>query len=338
MKLVSINQLKGGEISEYDVKVDDAKILSSGSIIKSDYIELLKELNLDYIYIKDIYELYEEKSCALDYKKEKEITEEVEENLEKYLHNNNSIISRIKSIALEIFEIIMSNKEELINKRFDFDEKNSDIYKHIVRVCEMSILIAIKLKLPEDEIKEIAIGSLLHDIGFRYINVKYENMNINELTPNEIFEYKKHTIYGYSSLENEKQISDYSKMIVLSHHERLDGSGYPLKQKNINIGSRIVAICDIFDSMISGIGCLHESIESSIEYIEKNKGILFDEKIVEVFMEIISKYPVGTILDTDNNEKCVVIKQTNYIDNPLVRIIDNDGNIIGDNKFFKYSK
>ena len=89
MKLVSINQLKGGEISEYDVKVDDAKILSSGSIIKSDYIELLKELNLDYIYIKDIYELYEEESCALDYKKEKEITEEVEENLEKYLHNNN---------------------------------------------------------------------------------------------------------------------------------------------------------------------------------------------------------------------------------------------------------
>ena len=81
-----------------------------------------------------------------------------------------------------------------------------------------------------------------------------------------------------------------------------------------------------------------EDIYKYLEYIEKNKGILFDEKIVEVFMEIISKYPVGTILDTDNNEKCVVIKQTNYIDNPLVRIIDNDGNIIGDNKFFKYLK
>ena len=70
----------------------------------------------------------------------------------------------------------------------------------------------------------------------------------------DMTEYMKHPVYGYSALKNETWISDISKKIILYHHERLDGMGYPLKFRQLPIEVCIVNICDAFDEMICGIG------------------------------------------------------------------------------------
>ncbi len=90
------------------------------------------------------------------------------------------------------------------------------------------------MKLTAEQIYRLALGALPHDLGLRHITVPYINCDINELSEAEAFEYRKHPILAYSVLEEENGWI-LCKKIVLVHHERRDGSGFPLKQKKRGI-------------------------------------------------------------------------------------------------------
>ena len=141
-------------------------------------------------------------------------------------------------------------------------------------------------------------------------------------------EYKKHPIYGYSSLKDEKWISDLSKAIILYHHERSDGSGYPLRTKDIPYECRIVNVCDAFDEMICGIGCERVKVYEAVEYFKAYKDILFDKKIVDTFLGFTAVYPAGSHVMTNEGELAVVLSQNkDFQDRPVIRILkDKDGN------------
>ena len=165
------------------------------------------------------------------------------------------------------------------------------------------------------------LSCLLHDLGLRYLQVPYENKNIEELTELESVEYKKHPVYGYSALRDENWISEVSKNMILYHHERLDGSGYPLKTTDIPQECRIIQICDAFDEMICGIGCERTKVYEAIRYLRNNKGIKFDGKIVDIFLEFTAVYPAGTVVKTSEGEAGIVLYQNKqYPDRPVIRI------------------
>lgn len=104
---------------------------------------------------------------------------------------------------------------------------STDMYTHCINVCTLSTIMALRLKMSNKQIHNIAMGAILHDIGLRYINVPYVNVSENKMTNKDAVEYKKHTIFGYSSLQDEEWLPDVAKEIILFHHERIDGSGYP---------------------------------------------------------------------------------------------------------------
>ena len=140
----------------------------------------------------------------------------------------------------------------------------------------------------------------------------------------------KHPVYGYSSLKDEGWISELSKSIILYHHERLDGSGFPLHTKDIPFECRIVNVCDAFDEMICGITCKRVKIYQAIEYLKNFRGKLFDEKIVDAFLKFTAVYPAGTKVLTNEGETAVVLAQNkDFQDRPVIRIIkDKNGNVV----------
>ena len=123
---------------------------------------------------------------------------------------------------------------------------------------------------------DIGVGCLLHDLGLRYLTIEYADQDISSLSKIELAEYMKHPIYGYTALKDEKWISDISKDIILYHHEKLDGSGYPLKAKEIPYEAQIVSICDTFDEMICGIGCKRYKVYEAVEYLKTFKEEKFN--------------------------------------------------------------
>ena len=128
-------------------------------------------------------------------------------------------------------------------------------------------------------------------------------------------------------MKNEEWLSDLSKAIILYHHERMDGSGFPLKTKEIPFECRIVNVCDTFDEMICGIGYERVKVYEAIEYLKQLKEIMFDKRVVDTFLEFTAVYPAGSHVLTNEGELAVVLRQNrNFQDRPVIRIIrDKNG-------------
>jgi len=161
---------------------------------------------------------------------------------------------------------------------------------HQLNVSKLSELIAKEIGFKENEIKELIWAGLLHDIG--KITVPSEILVLpRKLTSIEFSIVKTHPIVAYNIL---KVIPTFEKLakIVLQHHERLDGSGYPqgINGEKILKEARIISVCDVFEAMVS-----HRPyrpalpVEKAIEEIYKGRGLKFDTEVVDICIDLFKK-------------------------------------------------
>lgn len=328
MKLCKLEELKGNETVARAVYTKDFTILlNEGTKLKPEYIEKLRDMEIEELYVEEEKRYDTEEILILKDDIERKYKRKIRSILEKHTYNQNNDLVEICNTADRIIGNILEEKE-VIEKIYDIRERSADIYEHSLSVCSLATIVALKLGLEQEKIHDIGVGSLLHDLGLRYLTIPYENRSLEEFDAVELAEYKKHPVYGYTALKNDDWISDTSKNIILYHHERLDGSGYPLKAKELPVEARITGCCDAFDEMICGIGFHQTKVYEAIEYLKNFKNTLFDGKIVDVFLEFTAVYPVGTIVVTDKGEEAVVIRQNpHFPDRPVIRIVkDKNGN------------
>lgn len=319
MKVCKISELRGGEILAKTVMTPEYKmLLLDGTILKREYIDKLKEFGIVQVYIKEDIDTREN---ILKAELEEEVKEKVRSILEKHIYNKNGDLIELCKTADYIINSLLE-EDEVAEKIYDIKERENDIYEHSITVCSLSILTALKMKLPYERIHDIGIACLLHDLGIRYITVDYVNKDIKNMTEVKASEYKKHPIYGYSVLKNETWISELSKSIILFHHECMNGSGYPLKAVDIPLEARIVAVCEKFDELICGIGHEKVKVHEAIEHLKKFSNILYDKAVVDIFLEFTAVYPVGTYVKTNEGEIGVILRQNKkYTDKPVIKII-----------------
>ncbi|MDD3416349.1 MAG: diguanylate cyclase [Lachnospiraceae bacterium] len=169
-------------------------------------------------------------------------------------------------------------------------EKNSREERHSQRVSVLCEMMGNALHLPEDQVKELKVAGLLHDIGKVAIEESILNKE-GKLTKEEWEKMKQHSEIGYRILSTVNSMSEMAEY-VLAHHERLDGSGYPKKLKGdeIPLQSRIIAIADSFDAMVSERS-YKDSLtkEEAIEELKRNVNIQFSKELVDVFVEVIQQ-------------------------------------------------
>lgn len=243
--------------------------------------------------------------------------------LEKHIYRHNSDLKIIGEQAEKIIESVIEEPEVITNIT-EMRNISTDMYTHCINVCALSTIMALRLKMSEKQVRNISIGAILHDIGLRYIKVPYMNTNETYMNVKDALEYKKHTIFGYSSLQDEGWIPDIAKEIILLHHERIDGKGYPFQHKGDKIKTevKLVSLCDDFESLISGIGSPKLKIYEAIEYIKANQGIKYDATITDKLLESVAVYPVGINVITSEGEMGVVVRQNHkFTDRPVIRML-----------------
>ena len=334
MKKCRVDDLTGTEILAKDVFTPEYQILLSvGMQLKQEYIEKLRELDIKEVYIeedeeysKSIVILKEEVKASLKFK--------VKSILEKHTYSHNYELEELSRTADHIIMNIIE-EDKVMEQIYDIKGRSSDIYEHSINICGLATIIALKMSIPPRMVHDIGVSCLLHDLGLRYLTIDYDDRSVDELTDLEYAEYKKHPIYGYTALRGENWISNESKNMILYHHERMDGSGYPLKATDIPVECRIVQICDVFDEMICGIGCKRVKVYEAIEYLRDFKDIKFDGKIVDTFLDFTAVYPAGTTVLTNEGETGIVLYQNKeFPDRPVLRIIKDrngeDVNVIKD--------
>lgn len=327
MRICKVNKLTGKEILAKDVITQDYKILlSAGTQLKVEYAEKLKQLDIKEVYVKDDVP-DAETVVILKEEVEQSFKTRVRRILEKHTYQHNEELVELSQTADHIITNILQ-ENEVVEKIYDIKERNSDVYEHSISICSISTLVALKMGLSHEMVHDIGVSCLLHDLGLRYLTIQYENQNLDELSEAELREYKKHPVYGYSVLSNENWISNASKNMILYHHERLDGTGYPLKATEIPLECRIVQVCDAFDEMICGIGCKRSKVYEAVEYLKTYKGTQFDSDIVDVFLTFTAVFPADSMVITNEGEMGIVLYQNKDFPNrPVIRIIqDSKGN------------
>lgn len=329
MRRVKVEALAGGEILAKNIFSKSGTVLmSEGTEIKSEYIQHLENIGIEDIYVEDDFSIGVEVDEATEKKIKKDCQQQVKNIIDRFSHCGNNELEKIQEIAAAIISNILE-KKELVFILEGMRENSEVLYSHPLNVCAMSVFIALKMKLPEKKILNIAEGCLLHDIGFQRVYVDEEHMKTGEYTELEQQEIKKHVAYGYDILQNETWLSKEAKEIVLHHHERWDGSGYPmhLKGKRIRRECRIVAACDVFDCMVYGFRMEKVKIYKALRYLKEQAGILFDEEVVTCMMENIAAYPNGSIVILDNGDNGIVLHQNESSPSrPVVRLLtDKEG-------------
>lgn len=325
MRIRQLRTLKGGEVLAESVLTGEKEILiSKGTVLKPEYLDLLSFLGYDTVCIEDPYEKYEQPHSFLEKKVISNYVNRVQKILENHIYNGKGDLRNIESLARDIVNDITSVENKFA---IDFEERSGNLYDHTIMVTFLAISVAKKLKLQEEEIQTVALGSLLHDLGLRYITVPYMNYDPEKNTSTEAFEFKKHSILAYSALENEGWLNTVAKKMILSHHERRDGSGFPLHQKTREIECSILQACDVFDCMVSGMECKRTNVQSALEYMIEAADILYEKKVVKAIEKIVARYPVGTKVKLNTGSNAVVISQTEDTTHPIVAVLNEDGTL-----------
>ncbi len=196
----------------------------------------------------------------------------------------------------------ITNYEETIQALVDMIEKR-DTYTagHTRRVAQYSEMIARKMNLPESEIAALVKAATLHDIGKIIIPdaVLLKPAQLSELEYELI---KQHVVVGYETLSGIKMYQDLAEL-MRHHHERLDGSGYPqgIKDGEIPLSSRIMAVADSFDAMTSNrIYKPRKTVTEALEELKDLAGKHYDEDVVDAAIEVFKNLNID---DQDHQEQ-----------------------------------
>jgi len=215
-----------------------------------------------------------------------------------------------KSVVEDLTDGILQNPDAhmLLTKLHSRDEYTAI---HSLNVCTLSIAFGRHLGLPESFLKELGLGAMLHDLGKSRVPPEILNKP-GKLTEEEFEVIKSHPIFGMEMLlEHSNPIPPRAIDIAYTHHERMDGSGYPqgLEGKEIPLYGRIVSIVDYYDAVTSD-RCYHDgaSPDVALRQLFDNEG-WHDQELVESFIRCLSIFPVGSIVECDNGEVAIVLSQ-----------------------------
>jgi putative nucleotidyltransferase with HDIG domain len=161
----------------------------------------------------------------------------IEEILRKFMEDNKTTISNEKLVSM------VSVVHQVIDFRSNFTAT------HSIGVAECAKLLALKLNFSRSDSQLMYLAGLLHDIGKLAVPVEILEKN-GPLNTKEYNIMKKHTFYSYQIIERIPQMEKINQWASF-HHERIDGNGYPfnLKEKDLNLGSRIMAVSDVFTAL-----------------------------------------------------------------------------------------
>lgn len=230
---------------------------------------------------------------------------------------------KVGHVVDDMIDSVFRNQDALISLG-RLKDRHEYTYMHSVSVCILMLAFGKHLGFDHQTLREIGSGAMLHDIGKMIVSQSLLNKE-EILTEDELKMMKKHVEYSRTLLEQTKGISENAIVMAAQHHERVDGTGYPLglKGNDISLYSKAIAIVDVYDAMTSK-RCYQdrflptEVLRKLFEWSSHH----YDRDLVQQFVRCVGIYPVGTLVRLESGRLGVVIKhgETNLLQ-PVVRIV-----------------
>lgn len=337
---VDINELKPGMIIDQSIVTTEGQlVVVRETALTPELITTLREMKFTSVYIRegseDAAPMPESappaeilKTIRSKRKNDPEtfaLKDSVKESVSTSIAHifNNADSPNIVNEANAISNIIMNSIESNDAVAFNIDElKVCDEYTftHCVEVATISMIIAKQMALPQEEITQIGLTGLLHDIGKSKIPLEVLNKP-GALSDEEFSIMKQHPVIGFHLLKGNEGLSKEVLYGVLQHHEKINGAGYPMGVSGDKVTpyARILAVADIFDALVSV-----RPYKSAFTKRDATEMIIamtaeLDIQVIRAFLNSVILYPVDTEVSLSTKEKAKVVK--NNIGFPLRPVV-----------------
>lgn len=251
--------------------------------------------------------------------------DEIFECSEEIKELSQASIQKVDNIANDIITDIASDPSFLSKQMIALQNYDDYTYKHCLRVAMLSASVGVEMGLSVDEIRDLVVAGLLHDIGKS--NIDHDIIiKPGKLTDEEFSEIKRHPLIGYNILKNSGKYNANVLSGVLFHQEKFDGSGYPtgISGKKIPLIARIITVCDVFDALTSNRPYrMPWSVPETEEYILGACDVHFDLEVTQAFLRAFNPYPIGTMVQLSDGRHGVIVSHSANVLRPKVRIMDD---------------
>jgi HD-GYP domain-containing protein (c-di-GMP phosphodiesterase class II) len=216
-----------------------------------------------------------------------------------------------------LLDEVMRNKDVLVQLS-DIRTKDNEMYVHATNVCMMSVLVGISMGLNQSQLKELAIGALLHDIG-----------KVELICDDESDDMKKHhTWRGFEILKNKREYSLLIAHVAFQHHEEPNGEGTPRKLSGdqIHLYAKITAVANMYDNLLFDLSKGRRMLpHEACEYMMALAETKLDREVLIHFLKTVSIYPTGASVRLSTKETGVVVGQHRGLPGrPIVRVVKQD--------------
>ncbi len=331
-KWIRTRQLKPGMKIDHTV-LDrlGRNLVTRGAVLDEYIIDSLIKLGVMSVYIQDG-----------DYDPEEEqipISPAAQKNIDKFRTDDRSKVALSASVRKRVAEgiqFLYSNTESkefaeatngIADALLEAIESNNAIaidmnalkaadeytFKHSVDVATIAMIVGKKQGFSKEDLREIGMAGLLHDIGKTKIPAEILNKP-DRLDEEEFALIRQHPVLGYQLIKDRKDFSDTISVSVLQHHEKIDGSGYPfgIKGDTISPYAKILSVSDIYDALVTDRPYKKAfSQRDAVEMIMSMTSEL-DITAMKSFLESMILYPVDTIVELSNGERAKVVKNSPY--------------------------
>lgn len=240
----------------------------------------------------------------------RQLSQGVEEIFQHARHGGAVDVVRVKRSVEPMIDSISRNPDACIWLA-RLKQQDQYTYQHSLGASIWAVALGRQLGLPRSDLRSLAIGGLLFDVG--KLRIAPDLLHTDRpLSPDELNEMREHVRYGMDLIRETGLMNTDVLDMVAHHHERHNGSGYPqgLRGDAIPVFARIAGIVDCYDAITS-----HRSYASAtspsaaIKMLHEAKDVDFQAELVEEFIQAVGIYPAGTLVELSSGEVAVVVAE-----------------------------
>lgn len=323
---MSIDELRPGMRVARPVYSEDGQVLLQGGVeLKKSFIQRLRQMGFYSIYVDDGEGEGPAVDPVISDELRSKVTAQVKNVFEKAARGEGLDLAGVLSSIDSLVDEVLANRH-VVYALSEIRSVDSYTFAHSVNVCVLSCLLGLHFGYSRDDLRELALGAILHDIGKVKLSPELLKKT-GRLDLHEMEEMKRHPRLGFEMLRECEGISLRTAHVAYQHHERMDGRGYPrgLKGDAIHPFARIAMVVDTFDAMTSERAYRRAVPHHlSLALIGRMAGRQFPLDVVRALQQRVAKYPVGSRVRLSTGEVGVVIDVDRLRpDRPRVRLLED---------------
>ena len=314
MRLVDIESVEPGQVLGKTIySANGTVMLAQGVQLTVYMISQLKRLGVTMLYIQDPDFADVTVEDPISDETKRMVIRQLAETFDSIRSGKPFSAKAISGTVDRLIGDIMENQDVQLHLS-DIRTHDNAAYLHAINVCAASVMIGLSLGYNMQQLKELAIGALLHDIG--KIDAQDDEEGRNH-----------HAWRGFDTLKNNREFGLLVAHVALQHHEHVDGTGQPrgLASDQIHPYAKITAVANTYDNLLhpadGGRVLPHEAVET----LNACSGTKLDHEILVQFNRFVSIYPNGISVRLSNRQTGVVVGQHRGLPGrPIVRVLARD--------------